>query len=36
MAEMLTRSREAEIRFAAQKSIYAIVPRLVDGSLRGS
>lgn len=30
---MLARGLEAEIRFAAQKSIYAAVPNLVDGSL---
>ena len=32
---MLARSLDVEVRFAAQKSIYAIVPHLVDGSLRG-
>ena len=32
---MLARKLDAEVHFAAQKSIYTIVPHLIDGSLRG-
>jgi len=32
---MIERGLEREVRFAAQKSVFPVVPRLVNGSLRG-